>query len=192
MTAGTTLSWAHLSLLLKSLPIKKLSWSWDNNLEESCRRRSSLSPAKFSELTEMSNVFLKLTSLLVHIPMMSKTPTDVLFYSYSALEYLVSLCQNLQQLWFISWPKTAAERKCSSSSYSRRDSDSFGTVFSKLHTLVVSVKGPPRFLPMSFFGKLINTFGVVTPAQTLWLDHPLVGVQSLTTCKIKICKITSL
>ncbi|OXA52358.1 F-box/LRR-repeat protein 18 [Folsomia candida] len=176
LAAGTCLSWAHLSQLLKCLPIKKLSWSWDNCLEESCRRRSSVTPTKFSEITEMEDAFLRLTSLLIHIPMMTKTPTDVLFYSYSALEYLVSLCLNLEELWFISWPKSSAERKSSSSSYSRREFDGLESALTKLHTLVISVKGPPRFSPMSFFRKLISTFGVVTPAQVFWCDHPLLGI----------------
>lgn len=138
-----------------------------------------MTPTKFSEITEMEDAFLRLTSLLIHIPMMTKTPTDVLFYSYSALEYLVSLCLNLEELWFISWPKSSAERKSSSSSYSRREFDGLESALTKLHTLVISVKGPPRFSPMSFFRKLISTFGVVTPAQVFWCDHPLLGILSM-------------
>ncbi|ODM91946.1 F-box/LRR-repeat protein 18 [Orchesella cincta] len=124
--------------------IEGLSWSWDSGLEETIRKKGSVSPVRFRELLDLKPKFLKLKNLLLHVPLaINVAPTDLIVCSFTSFVYLISLCQNLEQLWILSWPKTVQERK-SSSNFFQEVFETDDIDLPKLKVLVVAVKDPPR------------------------------------------------
>lgn len=177
LAAGARLSWIHLKEILTTLTnIQSLSWSWDSGLEESIRRKGSISPHRFMELLELKPKFLNLKSLLLHVPLATTaTPTDLIVCSFTSFVYLISLCKNLEQLWILSWPKTSHERKFSSMFFQEVfEADDIDLPLLKV--LVINVREPPRIHVPKLIVKLLqNLQRYMIRPKVLWLDDPLIN-----------------
>ncbi|CAL8121818.1 unnamed protein product [Orchesella dallaii] len=183
LAAGARLSWVHLKEILTSLEnVESLSWSWDSGLEESIRKKGSVSPVRFRELLDLKPKFLKLKNLLLHVPLaINVAPTDLIVCSFTSFVYLISLCQKLEQLWILSWPKTCQERKFSSNFFQEVfETDDID--LPNLKVLVVDVKEPPRIHIPRLILKLLKNFerNKISP-KVLWLDDPLINKPCLST-----------
>lgn len=130
--AGTQLSWKHLSQILDHPPMKlfALSWTWDNSLE-----RDSVYHFEFDQFLPLRDKFLILRSLLIHVPdSFEYIPVTV---SHVNMGFLISLCQNLEQLWIVSWKQTMQERMRIYPDIDQKFHHEME--FPKLHTFVSSI-----------------------------------------------------
>lgn len=160
--------------------IESLSWSFDTLLEESVRKKGSVSPLRFKELLDLKPRFLQLKKLLLHVPLASNVPpTELIVCSFTSFVYLISLCQNLEELYIMSWPKTSQERKFSSNFFQEVfETDDIN--LPNLNVLVVDIKEPPRIHIPRLILKLLKNFerNRIAPV-VLWLDDPLINKPTL-------------
>ena len=182
--AGTKLSWKHLCQILKSssTPLTDLSWTWDNQLEESLRQNNnySLETQVWSQLLELGDKLQLLKILLFHIPTIFNL-SNLIVTSHSALCYFVSLCKNLEELWIFSWPRTPTEMKFTTTFNKEHFHPDMN--FPNLHTFVLSVMEPPKIYVPRLVSFLVKSFdsqidgdGQLRLPRKLWLDHPLLNL----------------
>jgi hypothetical protein len=211
LAAGTILSWNHLCDILKATKgVEKLSWSWDNTLEDDLRRAGPESPFKKPnpQLTRVSEELLQLKSLLIHVPMpysVSSKGSNVnnynphglpstlhqartrsynssmLVYSYSGLEFMISMCLNIEELCLLSWPKTSHEYKSSiPATNTDNNIPDNGFRLPKLKKLYISVKQWARMTTRVLVQQLIESLKDNAEAgrkpEVLWVDHPVLDL----------------
>lgn len=156
--------------------LESLSWSWDSGLEESVRKKGSVSPMRFIELLELKSKFIRLKKLLLHVPLaINIAPTDLIVCSFTSFVYLISMCLNLEQLFIMSWPKTSQERKFSSNFF-QEIFETNDINLPNLQVLVVDIKEPPRIHIPRLILKLLKNFekNKIAP-KVLWVDDPLIN-----------------
>ena len=138
---------------------------------------STLNSISTGDLPETKVALDRLKYLLLHIPSV-QNPRATSYAAPVGISNLISLCQNLEHLWIVSWPKTEAERKMM---------EIFGEhgfpselKLLKLRTFTVRVMGAPRIHVPKLISTVLHSISESSSSNSqqlehLWLDHPLLS-----------------